>query len=170
MADIVIRKTRPGDGAAHAAVWRDVGEFFAELNPHTFRVPAEEGLAEWFEEGHAEYGGREDMLGLIAEVDGTVVGAIAASLLEPIESAERQVQRDFSRRRLHIDALGILATHRRGGVGTALMQAAEEWGRSHGAEVVLLETESNNPLSMAFYEHRMGFSPEVVIFRKELTE
>lgn len=168
MTDVVIRKARPGDGAACAALWRDAGEYFAGLNPHTFRVPSQEGLAEWFEQGHATYGGRQDLLVLLAEVDGIVAGSISATLLEPIETAERQVQSDFSRRRLHIDSLTVLTAHRRGGVGTALMQAAEEWGRSQGAEVVLLETELNNPLSMAFYEKRMGMSPEVVTFRKEI--
>ncbi|ACU75398.1 GCN5-related N-acetyltransferase [Catenulispora acidiphila DSM 44928] len=168
MTDVVIREVRPGDGAACAALWRDAGEFFAGINPHTFRVPSNEGLAEWFEQGHATYGGRRDMLTLLAEVDGIVVGSISATLLEPIETAERQVQSDFSRQRLHIDSLDVLTAHRRGGVGTALMKAAEAWGRSHGAEVIILETELNNPLSMAFYEKRMGMTPEVVTLRREI--
>ena len=168
MTDVLIREIRTGDGAAVATVWREMGEYFAALNPHMFRVPSEEGLADWFEEGHVEFGDRQDMLILLAEVDGVVAGAVSATLLEPIETAERQVQSDFSRRRLHIDSLGVVAAHRRDGVGTALMQAAEEWGRERGAEVVLLETELNNPLSMPFYKERMGMSPEFVTFRKEI--
>jgi ribosomal protein S18 acetylase RimI-like enzyme len=131
-------------------------------------MPPEEGLADWLEEGHTMYHDQQDRLHLVAEVDGVVVGSILASLLEPLDNAARQVQSDFSRRRLHIDSLGVLAAHRRTGAGTALMQAAEQWGRSHGAEVIFLETESNNPSSMPFYEQRMGFSAEAVIFRKEL--
>ncbi len=49
------------------------------------------------------------------------------------------------------------------------MRAVEEWGRSRGAEVILLETESNNPLSVPFYEQRMGFSAQAVVSRKEVT-
>lgn len=145
-----------------------MGGFFAELNPDTFQVPAQEGLAEWFEQGHAEHQGRQDMVYLVAEVGGVLAGSIGASLLEPLDTAARQVQSDFSRRRLHIDVLGVFAAHRRSGVGTALMRAAEQWGRARGAEVILLETETNNPLSMSFYEQRMGMSPGVVVFRKEM--
>lgn len=145
-----------------------MGELFAAINPQTFRVPPEEGLAEWCEEGNAAYRGEQDKLLLVAEVDGVVVGSIIASLLDPPDNAARQVQSDLSRRRLHIDSLGVVAAHRRSGVGTALMQAAEQWGRSRGAEVVLLETETNNPLSVPFYEKRMGFSAQAVIFRKEI--
>ncbi len=47
------------------------------------------------------------------------------------------------------------------------MRAAEQWGRSRGAEVIILETETNKPSSMPFYE-RMGFSAQAVIFRKEI--
>lgn len=48
------------------------------------------------------------------------------------------------------------------------MLAVEDWGRSRGAEVIVLETETNNPLSVPFYEHRMGFTPQAVVFRKEV--
>ncbi|MBS2961785.1 GNAT family N-acetyltransferase [Actinocrinis puniceicyclus] len=48
------------------------------------------------------------------------------------------------------------------------MRAAEDWGRSRGAHVVLLETELDNPLSMSFYERRMGYAAQAVIFRKEI--
>ena len=48
------------------------------------------------------------------------------------------------------------------------MRAVEEWGREQGAEVIVLETETNNPMSVPFYERRMGFSAEAVVFRKEI--
>jgi ribosomal protein S18 acetylase RimI-like enzyme len=105
---------------------------------------------------------------LVAEADGVLAGTVAASLHEPLDTADRQVQTDLARRRLHVDSLGVTGTHRRGGVGSALMRAVEEWGRSQGAEVIVLETETNNPMSVPFYEQRMGFSAQAVIFRKEI--
>jgi GNAT superfamily N-acetyltransferase len=168
MTDIEIRRTRPGDGAACAEMWREAGGFFAGINPHTFQVPAAEGLAEWFEEINATLRGHKTMVHLVAEVDGVLAGNVSASLVEPLDTAERQLQTDLSRRRLHVDSLGVTEAHRRGGVGTALLQAVEEWGRSRGAEVVVLETESNNPMSVPFYEQRMGFSAQAVVFRKVL--
>jgi ribosomal protein S18 acetylase RimI-like enzyme len=149
-------------------MWRELGSFMASINPGTFQVPALEGLAEWFEEINVVYREDEAMVHLVAELDGVLVGSVSASLHEPLDTAERQVQSDLSRRRLHVDGLGVLEAHRRRGVGAALMRAVEEWGRSRGAEVVTLETESNNPLSMPFYEQRMGFTAQAVIFRKEL--
>jgi ribosomal protein S18 acetylase RimI-like enzyme len=97
-----------------------------------------------------------------------VVGVLSAELHEPIDPAGRELQTDFNRWRLHVNSLGVLATHRRHGVGSALMQAVEEWGRARGAEVVILETETNNPTSVPFYEQRMGFSAQAFVYRKEI--
>ncbi len=67
-----------------------------------------------------------------------------------------------------VDSLAVTGKHRRSGVGSALMRAVEQWGRSQGAQVIILETESNNPMSVPFYERRMGFSAQATIFRKEI--
>jgi hypothetical protein len=40
---------------------------------------------------------------------------------------------------------------------------------SGGAEVITLETDVNNPTSMPFYEHRRGYTPREVTFRKALS-
>lgn len=168
MTDVSIRVSRPGDGVECASLWREIGGLFAAMNPRTFRVPAEEGLAEWFEQIHAVYRNDADKVLLVAEVDGVLAGTVSASLHEPLDTADRQVQTDLARRRLHVDSLAVTGTRRSGGVGSALMRAVEEWGRSQGAEVVILETETNNPMSVPFYEQRMGFTAQAVIFRKEI--
>lgn len=168
VTDVSIRVSRPGDGIACAGLWREIGGLFAAMNPRTFQVPAEEGLAEWFEEINAVYRSDADKVLLIAEADGVLVGSVAASLQEPLDTADRQVQTDLARRRLHVDSLAVTGVHRRGGVGSALMRAVEQWGRARGAEVIVLETETNNPTSISFYEQRMGFSAQAVIFRKEI--
>lgn len=169
VADIVIREPRPGDGTGCAELWREVGGFFAGLDPGRFQVPAAEGLAAWFEQINSEAARRDDVVHLIAEVGGHVVGTASATLHEPLASADRQLQTDLAVRRLHVDSLGVANAHRRGGVGTALMRAVEEWGRSRGARVAVLETESDNPTSVPFYERRMGFEAKAVVFRKELS-
>ena len=168
MTEIKVRESRPGDGAACARIWREVGAYFAELNPRTFQVPAAEGLTEWFEEIGGTIRAADNMLHLVAEVDGSVVGSLSATLHEPKDSAARQLQADLSRHQLHVDSIGITQAHRRGGVGSALMRAAEAWGRSMGAEVMVLEAEPNNPVSVPFYTRTMGFSVEAVVFRKEI--
>jgi GNAT superfamily N-acetyltransferase len=170
MTDIVIRTSRPGDGEKCAELWRETGGLFAEMNPHIFRVPAAEGLAEWFEELNAKRQDAKDRVLLIAEIDGVLAGIVGAALEEPLDPNGRELQTDLNLRRMHIGVLAVVGAHRRSGVGTALMGAAEEWGRERGAEVVTLETETNNPMSVPFYEERMGFSAQAFVFRKDLRE
>jgi hypothetical protein len=38
------------------------------------------------------------------------------------------------------------------------MEAVEEWARSRGAVIALVDTYIKSPLSMPFYEQRMGYS------------
>lgn len=52
--------------------------------------------------------------------------------------------------------IGLVAPYRGRGIGTKLMQKAEEVARSFGARVLLLETQSNNATAVHFYLAR-GF-------------
>ena len=44
----------------------------------------------------------------------------------------------------------------------------EQWARSRGAALVSLDTNLRSPLSVPFYEDRMGYARHAVIFRKVL--
>lgn len=166
---VVVRPMRAGDVVGRARLWRESGRFFASINPDTAQEPDPGGLVAWIEEVYAKLADDPAVLALIADVDGEVGGALTARLLRAHPSAARQVQSDFGRCRVHIDALSVAESHRRSGVGTALMTAAEQWAVEQGAEVITLETDLNNATSMPFYEHRMGYTPREVIFRKVLT-
>jgi ribosomal-protein-alanine N-acetyltransferase len=50
--------------------------------------------------------------------------------------------------------LDVVEAWRRRGVGTALMDAAEEWARKRGFISLSLETAENNLTAQAFYERR----------------
>jgi GNAT superfamily N-acetyltransferase len=165
---LLVRPLRAGDTAGRADLWRDAGRFFVSINPQTGQEPDPRGLVEWIEEVDQRLADDPAALVLVAEVDGELVGAVTARLAEPVASAHRQVQSDFGRRRVHVDALSVATSHRRSGVGTALMTAVERWAVDQGAEVVTLESNVDNPLSMPFYEHRMGYRPHEVVFRKVL--
>ena len=169
--EIEIRPVRPGDGPGCARVWREAGEYFVSLSPDIFQVPDDDGLADWFEGLHDRYAGDRGQLRLVAVVADDIAGVLSASMYDPLDSelAGRQLQADFSRRRGHVDALAVATRWRRSGVGTALMRRAEDWARQAGAEVITLETEISNPMSMPFYESRMGFVRQAVTFRKSLS-
>jgi GNAT superfamily N-acetyltransferase len=167
MTDARIRPARPGDGEGCAEVWTDVGRYYNALDSRAFQVPNSEGLAESFEQDIAN--ADADQLRLVAEDQG-IVGLLIAGLVRPVKRPEHELVRDLSRLRLLVHALAVSAPYRRTGVGTALMAAAETWGREHGAVIVSLDTYVHSPTSVPFYEGRMGYARRAVIFRKELDQ
>jgi GNAT superfamily N-acetyltransferase len=164
---IVIRQIRAGDGEGCARAWRDAGHYYASLVPEVIHEPDADGLVEWFEQAIARERD-DDELWLTAERGGQVIGMIEAAVHKPAPDARWQLQRDLSRTRLVINALAVISGHRRQGAGTALMKAAEEWGRRKGAVVAVTDTNLRSPLSVPFYEHRMGYLRQAVILRKPL--
>ena len=163
---MLIRDVRPGDGEGCARVWLEAGRHYAELVPEVIQVPEADGLAGWFEEAIAEE--REHLWRVADEPGAGVVGIVEAAVVPPAPDARRQLQRDLGRTRLVVNLLAVAEGYRRRGVGTALMEAAEEWGRSRGARVVVTDTNLSSPLSVPFYENRMGFTRQAVILRKAL--
>ncbi|GAA4631892.1 hypothetical protein GCM10023196_063070 [Actinoallomurus vinaceus] len=135
--------------------------------PEVIQEPDSHGLVEWFEQGIGQERG-DDTVWLVAENDEQVVGVIEAAVTRPAPDARWQLQRDLSRVRLVIHALAVAEEYRRKGVGTALMEAAEKWGRRKGATVAVTDTNLSSPLSVPFYEKRMGYHRQAVILRKAL--
>jgi ribosomal protein S18 acetylase RimI-like enzyme len=80
----------------------------------------------------------------VADDAGTIVG-FAACELEPWHA------------RLVLWHLYVAPTHRRAGLGRALLQRIEAHGRAHGAHRVWLETSNINVPGIAAYE-RMGYA------------
>jgi GNAT superfamily N-acetyltransferase len=165
--ELVIRDVRPGDGDGCARAWLDAGRYYAALVPDVIQEPDADGLAEWFEQAiGAER--TDDTRWLVAALDGTVIGMLEAAILHPAPDAHRQLQRDLSRTRLAVNLLVVTEGYRRRGVGTALMKAAEEWGRRQGAVVAVTDTNLSSPRSVPFYEERMGYRRQAVVLRKAL--
>ena len=163
---ITVRAPRPGDGAGMARAWLSATAYYAGLDPEHFQVPSAEGLAESFEAGLGT--GGEDALMLVAELDGQVAGWLTARIEHPAASAARQMVREHGWTRLFIDALLVDQAVWREGAGTALLTAAEAWGRDRGAEVVRLDTYADSPVSVPFYEQRMGYQRRSIVFQKPL--
>jgi GNAT superfamily N-acetyltransferase len=163
----VVRAARPGDGEGCARAWLDAARYYVEIEPDAFQVPAEDGLAEWFEELHAEP--RPDGLTLVATVAGEVAGFVTAEFQPPAASATFQLTKAAAMPRVYVHALVVGQPYRRAGVGTALMAAVEDWARGRGAAMVSLDTNLRSPLSVPFYEDRMNYYRHGVIFRKLLS-
>jgi GNAT superfamily N-acetyltransferase len=68
-----------------------------------------------------------------------------------------------------ISFVGTADAYKRTGVATQLVEAAEAWGRSKGATVAICDTYIHSPLSVPFWERRMGYARRALVFRKVLT-
>jgi len=161
-----VRRARRGDGAAIAEVWLSAAAYYADLDPVHFQLPPADGLAEEWDGLLGQDG--EDSLRLVAEVDGRVAGWLSARIELPEEDAAVQLTREHGWTRLAVDALLVDRRCWRQGAGTALLDAAETWGRDRGAQVARLSTYAQSPVSVPFYEQRMGYRRRSIIFQKDL--
>ena len=116
-------------------------------------------------------GALEDRFLHLAATDALVVVADSAGhvgIAQPSPRAAMDASRDAALVRLVIDALIVREAARHHGVGTQLMEAAEQWGRARGPTIALLETDVDSPLSVPFYEQHLDYSRRALRFRKDL--
>jgi GNAT superfamily N-acetyltransferase len=164
----VIREYRRGDAAGIVRISRENAHFYVRLAPDYFKTPDEDGFVELFE-NDVDWRDAPENLALVAEVDGEVAGYLEATVHPPLETARWQAQRDLGETRLAINFVGTADAYKRKGVATLLVEAAEAWGRSKGAVVAICDTYVDSPLSVPFWERRMGYERRAVVFRKPLT-
>jgi GNAT superfamily N-acetyltransferase len=163
---VTVRAARPGDGAGISRVWLSTATYYAALDHEHFQVPSAEGLAEKWDDQLGEE--RGDWLQLVAEFHGQVAGWLAARIEPPEQNAASQLTREHGWTRLLVDALIVQRGQWRQGIGTALLEAAEAWGRARGAQVVRLDTYAHSPVSVPFYEDRMDYQRRSIVFQKRL--
>jgi GNAT superfamily N-acetyltransferase len=148
-------------------LWLDIGTYYVQLDPDRFQVPDATGLTDWFEE-YLTRPATEDRFVRVADLDEDLVGLVSAAIEQPHEEARRQL---FARARLasaHDPRSGGAHRFWRHGIGRRLLGAAEDWGRSRGARLVQLDTAINSPVSVRFYEQRMGYVRQSLVFHKRL--
>ena len=165
--NVVVREYRDGDAAGIVQISRDNARYYAALAPDYFKIPDDEGFIELVEKD-GEWRDAPENLALVAEVDGRVAGYLEASVRPPLETARWQAQRDLAHARLAINFVGTADVFKRKGVATQLVEAAEEWGRAKGAVIAICDTYIDSPLSIPFWEQRMGYERRAVILRKPL--
>jgi GNAT superfamily N-acetyltransferase len=97
---------------------------------------------------------------LVAELNGTVIGYVYAAL-EPISWKELRDACGF------IHDILVEESGRRGGVATALMEAAMAWLKKQGAPRVVLGTAEQNEAAQRLFA-RLGFRRTMVEMTREL--
>jgi GNAT superfamily N-acetyltransferase len=166
MTTLEIRRARPGDGPAIAQIHREFADYYVDLAPNDFRRPDEAGLVAYCEP--AVHQGEDDAIQLIAVLETEVVGVVSALIVPPHNDAGYQINPSLGETQLHIDYVATSTSHRRTGVGTMLVAAAEEWGRARGATVASTTTYVDSPLSMPFWQRRMRYTARSVNLIKQL--
>jgi GNAT superfamily N-acetyltransferase len=163
--DITLRPATRADASALVELSHESSETYARLAPDLFVDGDRDGFADWIV---AEWNDGDDTLALVAEVEGEVAGYLEAVIQHPEGWTRFFGSRDLRSRRLFVNAVLTAEAYRRRGVATRLVEEAERWGRERGATVALLDTYADSPLSVPFWEQRMGYARRAIIFRKPL--
>jgi GNAT superfamily N-acetyltransferase len=163
--EIVVRRASRDDADALAALSNESSAFYARLAPELFAEGERAGFAEWIA---ASWDDGPGTLALVAELDGAIAGYVEAVIQEPEAWRRFFGSRDGRERRLFVNAVLTAEAHQRRGIATLLVEAAERWGREEGATVALLDTWAESPVSVPFWERRMGYRRRSIVFRKQL--
>jgi ribosomal protein S18 acetylase RimI-like enzyme len=160
---IGIRPAVPKDADGIARTFLESAEYHAGLDPERYLVPAVEMISARYREGrqHPLESGSEVMT-LIAELDGEIVGFVDARLEQSSDAMHRTINY------CHIAEIAVRRAHRSQGIGGRLIRAAEDWGHQLGAEFASLEYHSANTRASMFYQGRMGYRPASITAIKRL--
>jgi len=140
-----IRLATEADAAAVGEIWREGDRHHAHALPERFReavAPASSLATELADPNVALFVGEED---------GVLVGAMRV-LLRTANPYPNVVPRTFG----EINAMVVRETHRRRGIGSALIEAAHAWSLARGADDVELNVWEFNREAIALYE-RLGY-------------
>jgi ribosomal protein S18 acetylase RimI-like enzyme len=155
---LVIRDADPErDLNAVVSLNKLVQDLHATAEPALFRPSDDMPGIESF---HRELMTREEGFTFVAEVDDEVVGYACGVV-------QRRASHTFAwpHERLNLDQIAVHPSHRRSGVGTALMQRVDALADSLGLDEVALDSWEFNAQARRFFES-LGYAPYNVRFRK----
>ena len=147
-----IRLAASSDYIALCALWKKVDALHARLWPGLFKDPPGRPRPQHHLD-RALQSTSEAIL--VAEApDGQVVGMVHVKVYDTPSHCPLSVQR----RRGHVEDIVVDESHRRTGVGRALMERSAAWCREQGASQLLLTVWAGNQEAEAFYR-RLGYEP-----------
>jgi GNAT superfamily N-acetyltransferase len=159
MSGTLIRPANEGDVAALGRLGALLMRTHYAFDPRRFMNPGESP-----EDGYGWFLGTQlhepDGVVLVAEREGRVAGYVWAGL-EPLSWKELRDAAGF------IHDVIVEESERRSGVATALVEAAVEWLREHGAPRVMLWSAQPNEQARRLFA-RLGFRPTMVEMTREL--
>jgi len=150
-----IRKAEMGDGFAVVTLWTHLIEYHRSIEafrPKRWQIAPDKAIRPLLA---AVWEHPETRAAFVAETDGRAFGFVYAELKEAGHCPA------------NINALFVQADERSRGAGQALLDAALDWCREHGANEVSLDCIWPNDLARRFYEKRR-FRPLLVTYVLEL--
>ncbi|WP_338739641.1 GNAT family N-acetyltransferase [Haloplanus salilacus] len=150
---VAVETATPGDADAVADLWVDLAREQRRYGSHLLADPNRDAIRESVAH-HAVEGGLS-----VARDSGDVVGFVRYGVEEgPLAVAVTHgVVRD----------LYVAPAHRRSGIGSTLLDAAEAALRDSGVDVIRLEALAANDDAVRFYEDR-GYHPHRIGFEREV--
>ena len=163
LGGITIRAASPADAEGITRVYLESAEHHARLDPERYWIPETEMIAARYREGRQHPPQTEgESITLVAELGGQIVGFIDARLERSPDPMHREMLY------CHMVEFAVSLAHQSRGIGRQLLQAAEDWGREHGADLASLEYLSANTRAGSFYEQRMGYRVAAILAVKRL--
>lgn len=163
-AGIQIRPATIGDTEALAEVYLSSARHHASLDPEYYHVPDREALVSHLREVLSADSLSPERTVLLAEADGVVLGSAEVTLQSPNPASMIRPTLAAS------VGVAVLEDQRGGGIGSRLMEAAEDWARERGATLMLLDASAANRDALRFYEQRHGYRLRGVLMTKELEQ
>jgi GNAT superfamily N-acetyltransferase len=159
-SNAIIRKASKRDTRTIARIYLTAAREAVEREPEHFRVPTMDEASRLFLPQDSP-----DAAVFVAAVDGRVAGFVEVLLRRPPEQPSMIKPRLLG----YVRELGVSEDARGTGIGSQLMQAAEEWARLVGAQAMMVDTGAKNSQAQRFYRERMGYRDIGVILIKPLS-
>jgi len=152
----MIRRATSGDVPAIVALWREMWDFNAALDPRMTATPvANPVMAGWIED-HLE-GERSRVL--VAQDENKLVGYGLATILENPPVVPHQFYG-------YVSELSVTASHRRSGVGTLLLEALQAWFLEKGLPYAEVTASVRNEIARGFWR-KQGYGDFVERLRRD---
>lgn len=132
---IRIRRLGPGDLAGLRALNALFADVFEDRASYADAPPPDSWATRLL--------AKPDVVLLVAEEQGATVGALSAYVLDKIEQARREI---------YIYDLGVLESHRRRGVATALIREVQALAAEVGAWTIYVQADPEDDPAVALYE------------------